>query len=144
MEIHRITTEQTYPLRQLVLRPGGALRDVQWPHDNDETAIHLGVQNGAGLIGVGTIYPEKHKGIKGPRPYRLRGMATHPDHRGRGAGGLIVRHAIEELRKLDCTLVWCNARIKAVPFYEREGFETHGEAFELPGIGMHYVMWRKV
>jgi len=143
MDIARITTLETYPLRLLVLRPNGSLKDVQWPHDNDEGAFHLGASNGAGLIGVGTFYPEKHKGLKGPRPFRLRGMATHPDHRGRGAGGMIVRQAMEELRKRDSTLVWCNARIKAVPFYEREGFEAHGEAFELPGIGMHYVMWRR-
>jgi GNAT superfamily N-acetyltransferase len=144
MDVHRITTEETYPLRLMVLRPNGLLKDVQWPHDHDEQAFHLGAQNGAGLIGVGTFYPEKHKGIKGPRPFRLRGMATHPDHRGRGAGSLIVRSALDELRKLDCTLVWCNARIGAASFYEREGFVKHGEAFELAGIGMHYVMWRKV
>ncbi len=144
MDIHRITPEETYALRLMVLRPGGSIKDVQWPHDNDENAFHLGARNGAGLIGIGTFYQERHKGIKGTRQYRLRGMATHPEHRGRGAGGLIVRGALDELRRMGIPLVWCNARVNAVPFYEREGFVRHGELFELPGIGMHQVMWRAV
>lgn len=144
MEIHRITAEDTYPLRLLVLRPGGTLKDVQWLHDSDEGAFHLAVRDGGEIIGVGTFYPEKHKGLKGPRPFRVRGMATHPDHRGRGVGGHILRWALEEMRQAGSTLVWCNARMKAAPFYEREGFEAHGEAFELPGIGLHYVMWRRL
>lgn len=144
MDIQRITPEEAYPLRLMVLRPGGRLRDVQWQHDNDENAFHLGASNGAGLIGIGTFYKERHKGIKGTQQFRLRGMATHPEHRGRGAGRLIVQGALDELRRLGIPLVWCNAREKAIPFYEREGFVAHGEPFELPGIGMHQVMWRHV
>lgn len=144
MEIERITVEEAFPLRLLVLRPGGPLKAVQWPHDRDEGAFHLGARNGAGIIGIGTFYPEKHKGLKGPRPFRIRGMATHPDHRGKGIGAMVLAKALEEMRRRGSTLAWCNARLGAAPFYERMGFEKHGEAFELAGIGMHYVMWRKL
>lgn len=144
MDVEHITSEDTHALRLLVLRPGGSARDVSWPHDTDESAFHLGVRNGAGLIGIGSFHPERQKGIKGPRQFRIRGMATHPDHRSRGAGSLIVQRGMEELRGRNVEIIWCNARIKAVPFYEREGFEPHGEPFELPGIGMHQVMWRKL
>ncbi|MFN3875779.1 MAG: GNAT family N-acetyltransferase [Flavobacteriales bacterium] len=144
MTTRLIQVEEAYPLRLSVLRPGGSLKDVQWPHDLDAEAFHLGAENGAGLIAIGSCYPERHKGIKGTRQFRLRGMATHPDHRGRGAGGLIVRHALELIRQRGAQLVWCNAREKALPFYEREGFKPHGDPFELPGIGMHQVMWRPV
>jgi hypothetical protein len=36
--------------------------------------------------------------------------------------------------------VWCNARTPAVGFYEKLGFSTIGEEFELPPIGPHYLM----
>jgi hypothetical protein len=40
--------------------------------------------------------------------------------------------------------LWCNARLVAVPFYERLGLEAVGPEFDIPGIGPHYVMWRAV
>jgi predicted GNAT family N-acyltransferase len=36
--------------------------------------------------------------------------------------------------------VWCNARTPARAFYERAGFRTVSDEFELPEIGPHYVM----
>jgi predicted GNAT family N-acyltransferase len=38
--------------------------------------------------------------------------------------------------------MWCNARIPAVPFYERLGWKTFGAAFEVAGIGPHVKMFR--
>ena len=37
--------------------------------------------------------------------------------------------------------LWCNARLIAVPFYERMGLTAVGDLFEMPEIGPHYVMW---
>ena len=30
-------------------------------------------------------------------------------------------------------LIWCNARVSALAFYERAGFRTWGEEWEIPG-----------
>lgn len=41
-------------------------------------------------------------------------------------------------------LLWCNARLTAVGFYQRGGFETLGEPWEEPLIGPHVAMWKLV
>jgi predicted GNAT family N-acyltransferase len=37
-------------------------------------------------------------------------------------------------------LLWCNARVPAVAFYERAGFNTRGEVWNDPQIGPHIAM----
>jgi len=41
-------------------------------------------------------------------------------------------------------LLWCAARIRAVPFYARAGFSPLGDFYEEPVIGTHVLMWRVV
>jgi len=41
-------------------------------------------------------------------------------------------------------LLWCNARVPAVAFYERAGFEVRGEPWDEPHIGPHVAMLRRV
>ncbi len=142
--VRTITAADTHPLRLQVLRPGGTLADVDFANDRLEGAFHLGAFQGNELVGVGSFYPEKHRSFRGNTQHRLRGMATHPDQRGKGVGGALLRHGLDELKLRQVGLLWCNARIKAAPFYERLGFETLGEPFELPGIGIHYLMHRMV
>lgn len=144
MRVRFIRTEETYPLRLLVLRPGGVLEDTHFANDRLEGAFHLGVFAESRIIGVGSFYPEKHDALKGWKQYRLRGMATHPDHQSKGVGAKLIRFALEHLLAQKADLLWCNARIKAVPFYERLGFQIEGDAFEIAGIGTHYMMRRKV
>ena len=40
--------------------------------------------------------------------------------------------------------LWCNARLPAVGFYRRGGFEVVSDEFDVPGIGPHVVMARAV
>ena len=63
------------------------------------------------------------------RPYQLRGMATLPENRGEGAGNLLMAKALEILQSKSGTILWCNARTRAFPFYHRLGFREVGELF---------------
>jgi GNAT superfamily N-acetyltransferase len=144
MRIRFIKAEETYPLRLKVLRPGGVIEDTHFANDRLEGAFHLGVHIGEHRISVGSFYPEKHSGLKGWKQWRLRGMATHPDFAGQGAGGKLLDFALDHLKAQSADLLWCNARLKAVPFYERHGLVTEGTEFEIPGIGPHYLMYRRV
>ena len=54
----------------------------------------------------------------------------------------VHRCALDLPRSPPFDRLWCNARIKAVPFYERNGFAIHGGPFEIAGIGTHYLMHR--
>ncbi len=144
MRIRFIRTEDTYPLRLLVLRPGGTEEDVQWANDRLEAGFHLAAQIGEHRIAIASFYPEKHPDLLGWKQYRLRGMATHPEFQGQGAGSRLMRFAVEHLIALNADRLWCNARIAAVPFYERLGFVREGPEFDIPGIGAHFMMHRAI
>ena len=144
MRVRFIKAQDTHALRLKVLRPGGVPEDVDFANDRLSEAFHLGVQIGEHRIAVGSFYPEAHPEITGWKQFRLRGMATHPDFQGQGAGAQLLQFALEHLKEQHADLLWCNARVKAMAFYERAGLVVHGEQFEIEGIGGHYVMYRRL
>lgn len=137
-----IEPAQVYPLRLMVLRPGGTLSDCIWFGDNNPDTLHLGALNVSGeVMGIASFYinacPEVHAAI----PIQLRGMATHPQVRGAGFGKAIVRYAIAHYAAQGADLMWCNARQVAVSFYSDLGFRITGEPFEIGKIGIHRRMY---
>lgn len=144
MRIKFIKAQDTWPLRHRVLRPHQAIEDCDYPNDRNPESFHLGVFIGEHLIGIGSFYAEKHEALKGWKQYRLRGMATHPEFQGQGAGGKLLRFAFEHLHAQKADLLWCNARENALRFYQDLGFTVLGEPFTIAGIGEHYVMQRRV
>jgi predicted GNAT family N-acyltransferase len=139
--IRRVSTEDIRPLRHSVLRPGQAFLETRYP--GDDAGVHLGAFDGDRLVGIASLYEEDRVG--GPAGgWRLRGMATEPDVRGAGFGAALLVGCIEEVGAAGGTEVWCNARMSAVGFYRRAGFEVISEEFDVPGIGPHVVMTRPV
>ena len=57
---------------------------------------------------------------------------------------LAYRKRLKELKKRDCDMVWCNARLVAVNFYKSVGFKITGELFGIEGIGPHYYMYKEI
>jgi predicted GNAT family N-acyltransferase len=116
-----------------------------WPGDEAETTFHLAAHHSeADIIGIASFYTNGHTSVNAIHPMQLRGMATHPAVRGEGAGKEIIRYALRWLSSKGVDVVWCNAREVAVSFYEALGFIKIGDSFEIPGIGTHWVMSRKV
>jgi predicted GNAT family N-acyltransferase len=73
-------------------------------------------------------------------PWQLRGMATEPAVRGTGAGRALVSEGLARVADRGGDLVWCDARVPAVGFYELMGFTVVTGAFDKPGIGPHVGM----
>lgn len=144
MRIKFIKATDTWALRHRVLRPHQAIEDCDYPNDRNPESFHLGVFIGGHLIGIGSFYAERHDAVKGWKQYRLRGMATHPDFRGQGAGGRLIRFAMDHIHAQRADVLWCNARENARPFYEKLGFVVQGEPFVIEGIGTHHVMAQRV
>jgi predicted GNAT family N-acyltransferase len=71
-------------------------------------------------------------------------MATEQRLRGTGIGTKVLEVLVSYVAAHDGGLLWCNARVPAVAFYERGGFRTEGEPWVDPEIGPHVVMWRTV
>lgn len=84
---------------------------------------------------------KSHPSFAAGAPYRLRAMASDEKFRGRGFGGILLRQGVEELRSRRCDLLWFDARVRAIPFYERMGFQVSGEFFNTAN-GPHKTMYK--
>ncbi|MCH7639768.1 MAG: GNAT family N-acetyltransferase [Bacteroidetes bacterium] len=136
-------------MRALLLRPGQPPDNLVYPGDDHPDAFHGGAFEGERLVGITSIYPEAppemYRGqLPGGDAFRLRGMATNPDVRGKGHGRDLLHACIDHMRAKDASLLWCNARVIALDFYKHLGLRTIGPEFEIEGIGPHYVMWKAV
>ena len=68
-----------------------------------------------------------------PGPY-LNYLAVHPDHQGRGLGGLLLRHGLAGTSDAGGTAWLGTTDPRNLPFYERHGFATAGTvALDAPG-----------
>jgi ribosomal protein S18 acetylase RimI-like enzyme len=128
-----ISLEQTRALRQAVLRPHEPVEQMASSETVDTAA--LGAFSGEQLVAVGMIAPDGE-----PGGWRIRGMATAPAARGRGAGSAVLDALIEHARSQGARRIWCNARTPARSLYERAGMRVVSEEFELPEIGPHLMM----
>lgn len=145
LSIRRIDAADTRPLRQRVLRPHQPIDALIYPGDDAPNALHLGAFQDGRTVSIASLAPEPFALAPGEaHAYRLRGMATLPALRSQGIGGAVLEAGIAQVAERGARLVWCNARVPAEGFYERHGFRREGEPFELPGIGPHVVMWRRL
>ena len=159
--VELVDAQVVRPLRRAVLRPDQPVASSAYPGDDDPRTAHGAVLapalpppwsgdgdggDGPGMpvvIAVGTVLvdpppwdPERREA------WRVRGMATAPQWRGRGLGTTVLAALVDHAAAPGDGLVWCNARVPARRLYERAGFAARGEVFDIPGIGPHVRMWR--
>lgn len=139
-EIRRVTVDEILPLRSEVLRGGGPLERALLPGDTEGLGVHWGTWLGGLLVACVSLYDVTSD--DGVMSTQLRGMATAPELRSQGFGGALLIVALRDWEGRADALrpLWCNARIRAVPFYERHGFVGEGEPFVFPGVGEHLRM----
>lgn len=150
--VHIIPASEVLPLRQIILRPYTVkLEECVYSGDDAPETAHFGaIEDGSSeLAGIASIYneappPEIGLETSKGRAWRLRGMGTRERHRRRGCGRELISVALNHARSLGGELVWCNARKNAIPFYINQGFEKHGELFEVEHIGPHIVMSKRI
>lgn len=142
-----IETTDTYPLRMSVLRPGLPAEKSQFAEDHLISTFHLGIQdtetkkivcNGTFMLNDCSYFPELTPA------YRLRGMATDPEYRGLQLGRFLLQKAEEEIKNRGVHFLWFNARISAFGFYQKLGYESVGELFDIADIGAHRVMYKQL
>ncbi len=139
VEVATITAEETRPLRHLVLRPTQPAEATEYPGDHDPDTRHFGAFDGGRLVGIASLYRESRVG--GPADgWRLRGMATAVDSRGRGAGRALLSACRRHVDSGGGGELWCNARMAAHGFYAAAGFKAVGPQFDIDDIGAHVVM----
>ncbi|MGG8495707.1 GNAT family N-acetyltransferase [Tenacibaculum sp. TC6] len=137
--VKKVKAKDTYSIRKEVLRKGIDL-PYEFAGDLDEESIHLGAFVEGNLVGVATFMMSTNSLFKSNQ-YQLRGMATLPVVRGKGAGRKIIEFAIEVLKEKGIEVLWCNARKEATTFYEKLGFKVTGNLFMVEKVGPHYMMF---
>lgn len=142
VSLKEISAEATRPLRHSILRPNQTLADCVYPGDDDTHSFHIGAFDNDQLICVASFFPQHTDRLDEKLQYRLRGMGTVPEYRGKGIGAAVLKkgEAIAQERGYD--LVWCNARTTASAYYVKQGYTAFDDEFEIEGIGPHYVMWK--
>lgn len=144
LSIKRIKAEQTFTLRQKILRPNQSVNDCQYLGDLEKSSTHFGAFLEKKQIGIASIYNQNEaekiqKGI-----WRIRGMAVLEEFRDLKIGAKLLESCINYAKSQNAKIIWCNGRSSVVGFYEKFGFEPKGDEFEIEGIGPHYIMELKI
>lgn len=143
-EVRTITAAETRPLRHAVLRPGQSFEQTVYSRDDHPETVHLGGFDGSRLVAIASLYREARPHRSGRSAWRLRGMATEPDVRGRGFATSLLAESVAHVARSGGGELWCNARVAALGFYQRCGFEVDGDEFDIDGIGAHVVVTRMI
>lgn len=145
IEVKQIKASETHAVRHPVLRANKPIETCVFPEDLLKSTVHLGLYLNSKLIGVATFINNKNKLFKAETQYQLRGMAILKTGQRKGYGNKLIHHG-EQLLKLkkENTLIWFNARETAVAFYEKNQYTCIGKPFEIPEVGIHFVMYKNI
>ena len=122
-----------------MLRPNLAPEASVFPGDDAPTSQHFGAFACDELVGIATLIQEASPLDGRATDWRLRGMATVPQVRNRGIGGMLLSRCIAHVRAGGGNRLWCHGRSTARRFYERHGLKAIGAEFLSPHTGPHYL-----
>jgi predicted GNAT family N-acyltransferase len=144
VEINKVGAEKIRPLRHSELRKGQDFSTTSYLKDYEEGTFHMACIADDQIVTCATFYAQTSMKVKSNNAYRLRGMATDSQFQRKGYARNLMLASFKELKKRDCDMVWCNARLVAVNFYESLGFKITGDLFNIEAIGPHYYMYKEI
>ncbi len=144
VNISKVDAKKVRPLRHSELRKGQDFSTTSYLEDYEADTFHMVCIVDEKIVTCASFYPEKSLKIKSDNAYRLRGMATDSSFQRKGCASDLTQESFKELKKRDCDMVWCNARLGAVDFYKSAGFNITGELFDIAEIGPHYYMYKEI
>jgi predicted GNAT family N-acyltransferase len=136
----RVPVGKILGLRHRILLPDQPPESVQFDGDHEPTTIHLAGEVDGRIVACATMMLRPWQDEPA---WQLRGMAVDKILQCRGIGRRLLTQ-IEQaaLAAGHSSLFWCNARTPAVEFYQRLGWRTVGDVFEIPNAGPHVRMIR--
>lgn len=140
--INKISSETTFIVRNPVLRPNLPVESCRFDGDNLPSTVHFGYYYDEKLVGIVSVFEKNNENWVVNRQFQIRGMAVLEEFQKKGIGEKLVQTVINLAQEKEIELIWFNARKNAVPFYEKIGFHINGTAFEIEGVGTHYIMYR--
>ena len=140
--VRPVPAEETRPLRQRILRPHRTIDELA--AEEDPAATWFAAIAEDSVVGTVSVAPEPSPDEEATNPFRLRAMATSTEFRSRGLGRVLVEAALAEATASGADMMWCSARVPAVGFYAAAGFRETSEIYEVPHIGPHVRMSRRL
>jgi GNAT superfamily N-acetyltransferase len=145
MKIIEINANDTLSLRQRLLRQKLQPQDCYFPGDDDDTTFHLGClidsEWPSSLVGIVSMYKRDNETIHDGCGYQIRAMASDENVRGKGVGLKLLNTAQTKALARGADYIWANARVSAVGFYTKAGYDVVGDEFEIAGFGLHFVVY---
>jgi len=159
LTVDEIDLTDALPLRSKVLRNGMPPEQCTFLQDGTIEALHFGLRENGEIVAIASFYnrplelekippdSEPKKSLPARAGFQLRGMAVTIERQGNGLGKILLEEA---LKKVVCQwsprpeYVWCYAVDTATGFYERRGFVSLSDGFEMPYIGLLHTMFRMI
>ena len=142
-----VSLEEVVDLRHAVLRQGLPRSEAIFPGDDAPTSLHYGVFHGNGqILCCATLHASQWESEPA---WQLRGMATAPEARRQGLGRRLLARMEQDLRSAAARtgsplLLWCNARVPAVQFYQGLRWRVVSDQFDIPTAGPHVRMVKRL
>ncbi|GGG41357.1 GNAT family N-acetyltransferase [Bizionia arctica] len=143
-QVTQVSHTETYRVRQPILREGKPIETCVFEGDTDKDTFHLGLFSKKQLIGVASFMKNKSLLFSEEKQYQLRGMAILKEFQHQGLGAQLIEAGECILNQEEVNVLWFNAREIAVKFYKNHGFKIIGDTFNIPNIGIHHVMFKKL
>jgi predicted GNAT family N-acyltransferase len=144
MNVKQIDAKDTYNIRNKILRSGLPIDSCYFEGDKEDSTFHLGAYIDDKLASIASFFLKTNPIFPEEYQFQLRGMATLKEYQGQGLSQALLRAAFPLIQQNHVNSLWCNARIPAVGFYEKVGFEVHGNEFDIPGVGPHVLMHKTI
>lgn len=141
--IKEIPYLETFSVRHPVLRAGKPIESCLFDGDDLITTHHFGLYLNEELVGIISLFLTKYLVFKEQKQYQIRGMAVLEQYQKSGFGKMLILYSEAFLNTQKVDLIWFNARVEAVGFYEKMGYQKTGKIFEIPDVGEHIVMFKK-
>jgi GNAT superfamily N-acetyltransferase len=141
------STQDILPIRMKVLRDGTPSQDPRYTEDDWDITTHLALYKHEEIVGTSSCltktYPLPHA-YSNNFDTQLRGMAVDQSLQSTGLGAELLLYGVHMAQRNGAGIVWARARDSALKFYEKNGFNTVGDAFldEATGMSHHLVYFQ--
>ena len=125
VSIEQIRPELTWHLRQKVLYPAQKLYEMEM--EEDEDGIHFGAFTDNKLVGIVSLF-------ENTGDFHFRKLAIDPEYQGKGIGNTLLIYITDFAKTAGGSRLWCNARLSAIGFYEKNQFNHTGQLFSKNGF----------
>ncbi len=142
IEFRKVSLSEIHKPRKINLYSDHLGNLSNYKEDKYKETEHYGVFKDNKLVSGLTLI--ETSGCLKQKDVQIRGMFTIKSELKKGYGSILIENIIIRSKKNKINTVWCNARISASEFYKKNKFIEVGKIFNIPLIGPHKKLARKI